>query len=163
MRSLSSHVCDGGLDKRPRAIEASRSAAAALAADRVDWYTWYTAKTEATITEASKVTIRATESTAESKVYAAWSSLDKRSESSTFSESTTILSTRLKTKAITREKWQSKLNLMWPWFWKGSAIDVKRRTMSEKTKPMMSCTVEPGRMSTQTPTRNNCGAQTGGL
>eukprot|EP00964_Phaeocystis_antarctica_P030337 scaffold17122_cov67-Phaeocystis_antarctica.AAC.1 len=32
--------------------------------------------------------------------------------------------------------------------------------MSEKTKPVISCTVEPGRMSTQTPTRNNCGAQT---
>eukprot|EP00964_Phaeocystis_antarctica_P004055 scaffold2180_cov75-Phaeocystis_antarctica.AAC.2 len=28
---------------------------------------------------------------------------------------------------------------------------------------MMSCTVEPGRMSTQKPTRNNCGAQARGL
>eukprot|EP00964_Phaeocystis_antarctica_P048835 scaffold28282_cov74-Phaeocystis_antarctica.AAC.5 len=36
--------------------------------------------------------------------------------------------------------------------------------MSEKTKPMMSCTVEPGRMSTQKPTRNSCGvAQARGL
>ena len=45
-------------------MEASRSAAAALAAARVDWYTWYTARTEATIMEASKVHIRATESAA---------------------------------------------------------------------------------------------------
>eukprot|EP00964_Phaeocystis_antarctica_P007888 scaffold4244_cov69-Phaeocystis_antarctica.AAC.6 len=35
--------------------------------------------------------------------------------------------------------------------------------MSEKTKPMMSCTVEPGRMSTQKPTRNSCEAQARGL
>eukprot|EP00964_Phaeocystis_antarctica_P074697 scaffold45994_cov63-Phaeocystis_antarctica.AAC.1 len=35
--------------------------------------------------------------------------------------------------------------------------------MSENAKPMTSCTVEPGRMSTQTPTRNNCGAQARGL
>ena len=33
--------------------------------------------------------------------------------------------------------------------------------MDEKMKPMMSCTVEPGRMSTQKPTRNNC-KQNGG-
>eukprot|EP00964_Phaeocystis_antarctica_P033661 scaffold19084_cov64-Phaeocystis_antarctica.AAC.4 len=143
-------------------MKASRSAAAALAAPRVDWYAWYTARTEATITEASKVTIRATESTAGSNVYEAWSSSDRRFESSTSSESTPILRTRLKNKTITREKLQSKLNLMWPWFWKGSAIEVKRRTTREKAKPMTSCTVEPGRMSTQTPTRNNCGAQARG-
>eukprot|EP00964_Phaeocystis_antarctica_P134838 scaffold99125_cov67-Phaeocystis_antarctica.AAC.2 len=59
-----SQLVVGGWDKRPRAMKASRSTAAALAAPRVDWYAWYTARTEATITEASKVTIRATESTA---------------------------------------------------------------------------------------------------
>ena len=35
-------------------------------------------------------------------------------------------------------------------------MDVKRRVTDEKMKPMMSCTVEPGRISTQKPTRNNC-------
>eukprot|EP00964_Phaeocystis_antarctica_P021626 scaffold12023_cov67-Phaeocystis_antarctica.AAC.2 len=155
----SSQLCDGGWDKRPRAMKASRSAAAALAAFCVDWYAWHTARTEATITENSKVNIRATESTAASNVYKAWSSSDRRSESLTSSESTPILSTRLKNKTITREKQQSKLNLSWPRLWNGSAIDVKRRITSENAKPMMSCTVEPGRMSTQTPTRNSCGAQ----
>eukprot|EP00964_Phaeocystis_antarctica_P123187 scaffold86838_cov75-Phaeocystis_antarctica.AAC.1 len=41
-------------------------------------------------------------------------------------------------------------------------MEQKRVSASEKTKPMMSCTVEPGRMSTQKPTRNSCGAQAGG-
>ena len=46
-------------------------------------------------------------------------------------------------------------------------MDEKRRITDEKMKPMMSCTVEPGRMSTQKPTRNNCkkrwsGSQTWG-
>eukprot|EP00964_Phaeocystis_antarctica_P076281 scaffold47157_cov68-Phaeocystis_antarctica.AAC.4 len=140
-------------------MKASRSAAAALAAPRVNWYAWYTARTEATITEASKVTIRAIESTAGSNVYEAWSSLDRRSESLTSSESMPILRTRLKNKTITREKLQSKPNSSLPQRWNGPAIDVKRRTTSEKTKAMMSCTVEPGRMSTQKPTRNSCGAQ----
>ena len=139
-------------------MEASRSTAAALAAAFVDWHTWYTAKTEATITEASKVHIRAAESPTGSNMWTAWTSSDRRSESLTSSESTPILSTRLKNKTITREKLQSKLNLSWPSFWKGSAMEEKRVINSEKTKPVMSCTVEPGRMSTQKPTRNNCGA-----
>eukprot|EP00964_Phaeocystis_antarctica_P025893 scaffold14560_cov60-Phaeocystis_antarctica.AAC.4 len=113
--------------------------------------------------EASKVKIRATESTAGSNVCKVWSPSDRRSESLTPSESTPILRTRLKNKTITSEKLQSKLNLMWPCRWNGSAIDVKRRSTSEKTNPMMSCTVEPGRMSTQTPTRNSCEAQTDGI
>ena len=92
-------------------MEASCSVAAVLAALRVDWYTWYTARIEATIKEASKVNIRATESTAGSNVYKAWSSSDKRPESPTSSESTPILRTRLKNKTITSEKLQSKLNL----------------------------------------------------
>eukprot|EP00964_Phaeocystis_antarctica_P074698 scaffold45994_cov63-Phaeocystis_antarctica.AAC.2 len=108
----SSQLVVGGWDKRPRAMKALRSAAAALAAPRVDWYTWYTARTEATITEASKVNIRATESTAGSNVYKAWSSSERRSESSTSSESMPILRTRLKNKTITREKLQSTLNLV---------------------------------------------------
>eukprot|EP00964_Phaeocystis_antarctica_P013591 scaffold7455_cov72-Phaeocystis_antarctica.AAC.5 len=140
-------------------MAAARSPAAALAALRVDWYTWYTARTEATITEASKVNIRAVESTAGSNVYEAWSSSDSRFESSTSSESTPILSTRQKNKTITREKLQSKPNSSLPRRWNGPAIDVKRRITSEKTKPMTSCTVEPGRMITQKPTRNSCGAQ----
>eukprot|EP00964_Phaeocystis_antarctica_P064168 scaffold38580_cov75-Phaeocystis_antarctica.AAC.1 len=41
-------------------------------------------------------------------------------------------------------------------------MEHKRVSTSEKTKPTMSCTVEPGRMSTQKPTRNSCGAQAGG-
>ena len=136
-------------------MEASRSAAAALAAFRADRYTWYAARAEATITEASKVHIRATESTAGSNMYEALSSSDRRFESSTSSESTPILSTRQKNKTITSEKLQSKLNSSWPLRWNGLAIDVKRRMTSENAKPMMSCIVEPGRMSTQKPTRNN--------
>eukprot|EP00964_Phaeocystis_antarctica_P011142 scaffold6125_cov69-Phaeocystis_antarctica.AAC.6 len=91
-------------------MKASRSAAAALAVARVEEYAWYTARTEATITEASKVTIRATESTAGSNVYKARISSDRRPEPSIPSESTPILRTRLKNKTITREKMQSKLN-----------------------------------------------------
>ena len=145
--------------RRPRAMEASRSAAAALTAFRVDWYAWYTARTEATIMEASNANIRAAESIAGSNVYEALSSSDRRSDSLTSSESTPILSTRLKNKTITSEKLQSKLNLSWPSLWKGWAMEEKRVITSEKTKPTMSCTVEPGRMSTQTPTRNSCGTQ----
>ena len=95
-------------------MEASRSAAVALAAFRADWYTWYAAKTEATITDASKAHIRATESSAVSNMYEALSSSDSSFKSSTFSESTPILSTRLKNKTITSEKLQSKLNSSWP-------------------------------------------------
>eukprot|EP00964_Phaeocystis_antarctica_P084398 scaffold53139_cov69-Phaeocystis_antarctica.AAC.1 len=151
-----SQLCDGGWDKRPRAIEASRSAAAALAAARVEAYTWYTAIAAATITEASKVTIRATVIPAVSNVNTALSSSDRRYESSRLSESTPILSTRLKKKTTTRLKLHSKLNLLWSWLWNGSAIDVKRTITSEEMNPMMSCTVEPGRISTQKPTRNSC-------
>ena len=139
-------------------MEASRSAAAALAAFRVDWYTWYVAKTEATIADASIVHIKATESAAGSNMYEALSS-DRRSESSTSSESTPILSTRLKNKTMTSEKLQSKPNSSWPLRWNGLAIDVKRRMTSENAKPMTSCIVEPGLMSTQKPTRNNCKAR----
>eukprot|EP00964_Phaeocystis_antarctica_P084412 scaffold53140_cov64-Phaeocystis_antarctica.AAC.6 len=154
--SCSSQLCEGGWDKRPRALEASRSAAAALAAARVAEYTWYTARTAATITEASKVTTRATVIPAVSNVNTALSSSDRRYESSRPSESTPILSTRLKKKVTTSEKLHSKLNLLWSWLWNGSAIDVKRRITSEEMNPMMSCTVEPGRISTQKPTRNSC-------
>eukprot|EP00964_Phaeocystis_antarctica_P005527 scaffold3021_cov73-Phaeocystis_antarctica.AAC.2 len=143
-------------------MEASRSAAAALTAARLDWYIWYTAKTEATVTEASKVSIRAIERLAGLNVYNAWSSSDKRPDSSTSSESTPILRTRPKNKNTTREKLQSKLNLSWERRWNGSAMEENRVSVSEKTKPMMSCTVEPGRMSTQKPTRNSCRAQAGG-
>ena len=139
-------------------MEASRSAAAALAAFFVDWYTWYAAKTEATITEASKVQMRETDRAAGSNMYDALSSSDRRFESSTSSESTPILSTRQKNKTITSEKLHSKLNSSWPLRWNGLAIDVKRRMTSENAKPMMSCIVEPGRMSTQKPTRNSCGS-----
>ena len=140
-------------------MEASRSATTALAAVRVDWYTWYAAKAEATITEASKVQMRRTESAAGSNMYEALSSSDRRFESSTSSESTPILSTRLKNKTMTSEKLQSKLNSSWPLRWNGLAIDVKRRMTSENAKPMMSWIVEPGRMSTQKPTMNNCKAR----
>ena len=109
--------------------------------------------------EASKASIRAAESIAGSNVYEALSSSDRRSDSLTSSESTPILSTRLKNKTITSEKLQSKLNLSWPSLWKGWAMEEKRVITSEKAKPTMSCTVEPGRMSTQTPTRNSCGTQ----
>ena len=34
-------------------------------------------------------------------------------------------------------------------------VVIKSRS-SEKAKPMMSCVVEPGRMSTQNPTRKSC-------
>ena len=105
-------------------MEASRSAATALAAACVDWYTWYTARTEATMTEASKVSIRATERLAESNVCNAWSSSDKRPDSSTYSESTPILSISERNKNITREKLQTKLNLSWARRWNGSVIDV---------------------------------------
>ena len=141
-------------------MEASRSAAAALAAFRVDWYTWYAAKTEATIMEASKVQMRRTESAAGLNMYEALSSSDRRFESSTSSESTPILSTRQKNKTITSEKLHSKLNSSWPLRWNGLAIDVKRTMTSENAKPMTSCIVEPGLISTQKPTMNNCKAHT---
>ena len=104
----SSQLCDGGCEKRPRAMEFSRSAATALAASRVDWYIWNTVSAKATITEASKVNITATERTV-------GSSPEKKAGSSIPSESTPTLSTRLENKTDTREKLQSKLNLLCPW------------------------------------------------
>ena len=113
--------------------------------------------------EASKVHIRAKESSAGSKVYESWTSSESRSESSTSSESTPILSTRLKKKTIASEKLQSKLKSSCSARWNGLAIDVKRRTTSENAKPMMSWNVEPGRMRTQKPTRNSCGSRAAGV
>ena len=62
-------------------------------------------------------------------------------------------------KTIMSEKLQSKLNSSWPLRWNGLAVDVKRTMTSVNAKPMTSCIVEPGLMSTQKPTRNNCRAQ----
>ena len=102
------------------------------------------------------MTISATETLAGSNVYNALSSTDRTPKSLTPSESKPILRTRLKNKTSTREKLQSKLNLLWPLLLNGSAIDVKRRNTIEKTKPMMSCSSEPGRMYARKPTRNIC-------
>jgi len=61
------------------------------------------------------VDISATETHTSSNVSLFWNSSDATPKLLTSSESTPILSTRLKKKTITREKLQSKLNLSWPW------------------------------------------------